>query len=173
MDSFNNVNESNYLEIIENKIFQCNTFSELSTVFKVKVHDLNKILKSSDIKLQSNISNYQKHLFFGYAKSFYAKYFSSNLPRAELRKQKRLRRSTKKNALNSLHSKQKILNALEQGFESNYLGFFEELRIERIEKLKNEIHLLKKACRRLNKKKSNYQKPSARIIYTPIGGKVK
>jgi len=68
--------------------------------------------------------------------------------------------------------KQKMLSKLEQGFDLNYIGLFEELRVERIEKLKDEIELLKKTQKTTNIKKSNYQKPYARIIYTPIGGKV-
>jgi len=151
----------NFLGKIENDISQCNTFYELSEIFKINIHDIGIITKSNDIKLESTISGYQKHLLLTYFIDFYTKYFIIKLPRTEKHK------SNKK-----LIAKQKLLFSLEKGFDFNHIGLFEELRIERIKKLKGEIQLLKRVRKSRNKKRSSYQKPYARIIYTPMGGKV-
>lgn len=170
MDNLTSKSHSNFLEKMESNLSQCSTFLELIKLFKINANDLIKIYKSDCINLESTISGYQKHLFLSYFKNFYTKYFIVSLSKTELLKQKTYRNSTKKIALKSLEAKQKMLAKLEQGFDFNYFGILEELRIERIKQLKKEIQLLKKV--RNTTKKSNFQKPYARIIYTPMGGKV-
>lgn len=172
--SFNNESEIDFLEEMEKYVISATSFNDLHTEYQVNIEYLRGIIKSTDISLETKISNSQKRVFINHMRIFYQEHFEVKETRIEKHHFKESKLKTKRLRSTSLTKKQKVLSMLQKGFDYNGIGAFEKLRIERIKKLHDEINLLKKIGKNNKRGKTElqYKKPLARIIYTPMGGKV-
>ena len=172
--SFYNECENDFLDMMEKYVLSSDSFNDLHSEYQVNIEDLREIVKSNNILLETKISNSQKQIFINYMKNFYLEYFDVKETRIEKYKLKETKNSAKRLKSKNLAKKQKVLSKLQNGFENNVIGAFERLRTERIKKLQDDLNLLKKMGKnsKEEKSKSQYKKPIARIIYTPMGGKV-
>jgi hypothetical protein len=170
--------EYDFIKKMKIYVFASNQIFQICNEYLINIQDIHSILESDNIELGSVLSDEQKNKFIYFMQLSYESIFQIEITRRneEKHKPKKYSNSSPYLRKKALSNKQQLLLALEKGFESNPIGIFEKMRIEKITELKSEIQLLKRMAERAKnnrkEKNVNYKKPRARMILTPMGGKV-
>jgi hypothetical protein len=171
-------NESDFIFTMKNKIENSNLVNDICGDFDIKLHSIVEILKIEDIQATASLTEEMKMKLIRYIKYYYNFYFSIDRcnNRENGKKTKRIKSSTPLRR-QVIKNNELLLTKLSKGFSDNRIGLFETMRIDKIDELNKDILFLKRLEKQSKTKKtdskSDFQKPRARIILTPMGGQVK
>ncbi|MDP3434056.1 MAG: hypothetical protein Q8T04_13980 [Bacteroidota bacterium] len=170
--------KSEFVGNITSQLDEIEFISDVCRTFDIEFNLILEIVKDENIQITSLLTTEFKSRFIQYLDYCYDFYFSVPIcsnkrkyPKPKIKSSFLLRKQV-------IANKEILLAKLENGLENNKIGLFEELRIIKINDLKNEILLLKRMekqskSQKKNNSKSSFKKPMPRIIYTPVGGKVR
>lgn len=163
-------------DVLSNLIAQINNsvnIDEVCNNFEIHFDSMSKIIKTEIITPQTQLSEEIKLRLIRFLKHEYELYFSDFVLVKHANK-KPIKTGTLRNY--TIRKNELNIAKLEKGFNGNEIGLFESMRLTKIKELKEEIIFLKKMIQQSKKEKqdskSDFKKPMARIIYTPMGGKV-
>lgn len=169
--------KSEFVQNITSQLDEIELISDVCHAFNIEFNLIIEIVKDENIQITSLLTTEFESKIIQYLDYCYDFYFSVPIssnkrkyPKPKIKSSFRLRKQV-------ITNKEILLSKLENGFEYSKIGLFNELRIIKINDLKNEILLLKRmekqSKNQKNNSKSNFKKPKPRIIYTPVGGKVR